>query len=227
MKSVDHAVENLRVVMIEDHALLANSLSLALRPLSIAVDIIRLESLEQVIADTVRQEPDVVLVDLNLERKTFDGASLIAPLSEHGLRILVTTAVTDRHRLAATLELGAMGFIAKTAPLDRFADAIWRCARGEAVITPALAQQLFIELRQYRKEEFDRLKVFRRLTNREQQVLRALCAGSTVEEIAKSWTVSVATVRSQVRAVLAKLEVTSQLTAVALARKSGWPPIEN
>jgi DNA-binding NarL/FixJ family response regulator len=53
-------------------------------------------------------------------------------------------------------------------------------------------------------------------------VLRELATGRGVGAIASSWCVSEATVRSQVRAVLTKLDVGSQLEAVAMAHGSGW-----
>ena len=61
-----------------------------------------------------------------------------------------------------------------------------------------------------------------RLTGRERQVLEALGEGRTVTDIAASWVVSESTVRSQVRGILTKLGVTSQLEAVALALRVGW-----
>ena len=63
---------------------------------------------------------------------------------------------------------------------------------------------------------------FERLSSRETQVLQALADGRSVAEIARDWVVSEATVRTQVRAVLTKLGVTSQLAAVAAARRAGW-----
>ena len=63
---------------------------------------------------------------------------------------------------------------------------------------------------------------FDRLTSREQQVLHALADGRSVACIAEDWFVSEATVRSQVRGVLLKLGVSSQLEAVARATKAGW-----
>ncbi len=53
-------------------------------------------------------------------------------------------------------------------------------------------------------------------------MLRALCEGRAVDEIARDAVVSVSTVRSQVRAILRKLGVNSQLAATALARRAGW-----
>ena len=62
------------------------------------------------------------------------------------------------------------------------------------------------------------------MTRREAEVLGQLMAGKRVAEIARGWVVSESTVRTQVKAVLAKLEVSSQLTAVGLAHQIGWHP---
>ena len=62
----------------------------------------------------------------------------------------------------------------------------------------------------------------RKLTARERQVLAALMEGKSCEVIADSWFVSLATVRTQIRAVLTKLGVGSQLAAISLAFRSGW-----
>ena len=62
------------------------------------------------------------------------------------------------------------------------------------------------------------------LTTREREVLAHLMLGRTVREIAARSVVSEATVRTQVKSILAKLEVTSQLAAVGLAHHVGWRP---
>jgi DNA-binding NarL/FixJ family response regulator len=70
----------------------------------------------------------------------------------------------------------------------------------------------------------ERFAGFERLTPRERQVLVALMSGSTAQEISKASYVSVPTVRSQIRSILSKLGVSSQLAAVVLAYRSGWGP---
>jgi DNA-binding NarL/FixJ family response regulator len=60
------------------------------------------------------------------------------------------------------------------------------------------------------------------LTPREKQVLGALIEGHNVREIARIGVVSEATVRTQVKSILGKLEVSSQLAAVGLAHHVGW-----
>ncbi len=63
---------------------------------------------------------------------------------------------------------------------------------------------------------------FDRLTRREQEVLSALMRGAKARDICVQSYVSMPTVRSQIRSILMKLGVTSQLAAVALAYQSGW-----
>lgn len=63
---------------------------------------------------------------------------------------------------------------------------------------------------------------FDRLSARERQVLSALMRGETAGEISRQSFVSLTTVRSQIRSILIKLGVSSQLAAVALAYRSGW-----
>jgi DNA-binding NarL/FixJ family response regulator len=63
---------------------------------------------------------------------------------------------------------------------------------------------------------------FERLTRRERQVLSALMRGETARDISRQSFVSLPTVRSQIRSILTKLGVSSQLGAVVLAYRSGW-----
>jgi DNA-binding NarL/FixJ family response regulator len=90
------------------------------------------------------------------------------------------------------------------------------------VLHPAERDRLLVRLRSYRAGRRRDLAPFETLTPREQQVLRALSVGLTVPRIAERWVVSEATVRSQVHAVLRKLDVRSQLEAVAAATRVGW-----
>lgn len=63
---------------------------------------------------------------------------------------------------------------------------------------------------------------FEGLSARERDVLRQIVDGQQAAAIAKASYVSLATVRTQIRSILMKLDVTSQVAAVALARQGGW-----
>ena len=82
--------------------------------------------------------------------------------------------------------------------------------------------QLWREQRERLQVLIDRLQL---LTPREQTVLSHLMKGQQVREIAHQSVVSEATVRTQVKSILAKLEVSSQLGAVGMAHEIGWSPL--
>ena len=94
------------------------------------------------------------------------------------------------------------------------------------MLSTALRHQLMAELRTARTARSKNLAPFTALTPRECVVLTAMTQGQRAEAIAAVAVVSEATVRSQIRGVLAKLGVNSQLEAVALAWAVGWVPTE-
>jgi DNA-binding NarL/FixJ family response regulator len=82
--------------------------------------------------------------------------------------------------------------------------------------------ELVSEWARMREELQDVRERLEQLTNRESVVLGHLMKGRAVRQIAGLSTVSEATVRTQVKSILAKLEVSSQLAAVGMAHEIGW-----
>jgi DNA-binding NarL/FixJ family response regulator len=210
-----------RVLIVEDHTLLAQSLSLALRAEGFAVEIAALTDRAQLLAEVSADAPALVLLDLELG-ELGDGTELVAPLVAAGSRVLVVTGTVDRDRVAATVEAGAVGFVNKSAPFDVLLGLVMRAAAGDAVLDPAERADLLVELRRRRAEQARLTAPLQRLSERERHVLVGLGEGKSVDTIARESFVSEATVRTQVRAVLTKLDVSSQLAAVAKARRAGW-----
>jgi DNA-binding NarL/FixJ family response regulator len=136
--------------------------------------------------------------------------------------VVVLTGVTDEAALAECLEAGAYGLARKSEPFDRLVEKVAAAARGEAVTPPHERFAMLDHLRVHRREERERFAPFEELTPREAEVLAGLTQGMQAEVIARDAYVSVATVRSQIRSILRKLDVNSQLAAVALARETGW-----
>ena len=178
------------------------------------------------VAAVLADAPDVVLLDLDLGGSVGSGATLVRPFTAAGIRVLVVSGSTDRLEVAAALEAGAVGYVCKSEPFDVLLDTAARAAAGEPVFGAAERQSLLTELRRHRAAVIADRDRFDRLTPRERQVLEQLCEGESVTSIAAGWVVSVPTVRTQVRAILQKLDVGSQLEAVAQAHRCGWSGAE-
>jgi two-component system nitrate/nitrite response regulator NarL len=217
--------DSVTVLIVEDHALLAQTLVIALRAEGCQARIAGLTSAAMLLQQVRTLRPSVVLLDLDLG-PLGDGVALVQPLTELGARVLVVSGSTDRLRLAETVELGAVGFLSKQAPFDQLLSTVLDVVAQRPVLSTARRYELMAELRSARAARCKDLAPFVALTPRERSVLAALAQGQRAETIAAAAVVSEATVRSQIRGVLAKLGVKSQLEAVALAWTVGWFPAE-
>ena len=213
--------EDIPVLIVEDHALLANTLVIALSAEGCRARIADLSSVEVLLQQVRTFRPGVVLLDLDLG-PLGDGVAMVKPLTELGARVLVVSGTTDRLRLAETVELGAVGFLSKQAPFEQLLSTVLDVVAQRPVLSTARRYELLADLRAARAIRERDLAPFTTLTPRERSVLAALAQGQRVDTIAAAAVVSEATVRSQIRGVLAKLNVNSQLEAVALAWTVGW-----
>ncbi|MDH4148649.1 MAG: LuxR C-terminal-related transcriptional regulator, partial [Acidimicrobiia bacterium] len=93
---------------------------------------------------------------------------------------------------------------------------------GRRVMPATAEQDLLGELQSHRRDRAAQLARFNTLSTRESEVLAELMTGKSAADIAQDSYVSIATIRSQIKAILRKLEVNSQLAAVALAYQIGW-----
>ena len=216
-----------RLLIIEDHALFAESLDLALTIEGYDVRQVCVATAEQtpagLLAAVLRQRPRIALLDLDLGAFG-DGGRLITPLAKAGVNVVVITASTDRARWGAALRSGARKVLSKSSPLVEIRSTVRRIHDGLPVMEHAEREELMQEWARERSQLVDLQARMDLLTVRERQVLAELMKGRTVREIASTSVVSEATVRTQVKAILAKLDVSSQLAAVGLAHQLRWVP---
>ncbi|MFP5316927.1 MAG: response regulator [Acidimicrobiia bacterium] len=210
-----------RLLLVDDHDLVSGALRLALRARGLDVQTSSGPTPADVVGAAGRLAPVLVLLDLDLG-PLGSGRDLIGPLVGSGATVVMLTGVTDRAQLAACVEAGASGLLAKTIPFDDLIEAIATVAAGGALLDPAGREGLLADLRAKRAADRQRLAPFEALTAREREVLSQLVDGRSAEAVAAASFVSVATVRSQIQAILRKLDVKSQLAAVALAREAGF-----
>ena len=117
---------------------------------------------------------------------------------------------------------GAAAVLGLDTPVDTFADTILRAMGGREAMPPERRYALEELMRRYRTEEQRRWLPFEELTERERAIFALVYDGLSAEQIAEDACVSLSTVRSHIRNILNKLNVHSQLAAVALARSNEW-----
>jgi len=217
----------LRILIVEDHVLFAESLELALSVEGYDVRRVQVPhevgSTGALISSLIRLKPRIVLLDLDLGRFG-DGIRLIARLATAGINVVVMTGSTDRSRWGEAIRHGARTVVSKGRPLSDILGTVRRIHQGLPVLAHDEREDLLREWQRRRAEQMEMQTRLSLLTVREAQVLGELMHGHTVHDIAAASVVSEATVRTQVKSILAKLQVSSQLAAVGMAHGLGWSP---
>jgi two-component system, NarL family, nitrate/nitrite response regulator NarL len=211
-----------RVLIVEDHRVVAQGLELGLRAegFEVASTDGAPATLPAVLAGFT---PDVVLLDLYLA-DGLSGISLMSMLCAPGRTVIMLTAETDATVLARALQAGADAVLGKTMPFPQLIREIVAIPRGQSKEAANRYHQVMYDARVAAQERAKRLAPFATLTPREEAVLTMLVDGVRADDIAEAAFVSLSTVRSQIRSILAKMGVGSQLAAVSLAIKAGWTP---
>ena len=166
-------------------------------------------SAEAAVTMAARRRPDVVIMDLQLDRSMagFDATREILE-QDPSIAVLLFTAFGERQLLTHGLECGARGFVVKDATPDEVVRAVRIVAGGGAYVDPSLSGDLL------RSPAAGQLAG---LSDRERQILSMLADGVPNKEIAARLFLSPETVRTHVRNAMRKLDADTRTQAVALA----------
>lgn len=208
------------VVVVDDHALVAQSVVITLRASGFTACSVDFDSANLVEAVLAKQ-PSLVLLDLFLGEQpdiSFNALSLFGAAS---VPVLVMTATNSRFLHARCLEAGAVGIVEKSSPIETLIDAVRHTLRSEPVMSKSRSIELLSELANVRRA-VQPVSLLHTLTPRERDVLHALTLGHPAGRIARDNQTSVVTVRTHIRSVLLKLDVHSQLEAVCIAMRQNW-----
>jgi DNA-binding NarL/FixJ family response regulator len=211
------------VLVVDDHRLFGSSLVLALASWGVQAQECPVTAADDILRAAEEGPPGLVLLDLELgvgaRGEPIDELEIIAGLRARGWSALVVSAATDERRVAAAIAAGAIGYVPKAARLPQLVETVARAAAGRPVLS-ADERDRWLELdRNSRAAERRDRNRWRRLTAREREVLERLARGDRAAAIAQEFCVSLSTVRAQIRSIHTKLDVNSQLEAVALLRR--------
>lgn len=165
--------------------------------------------------------PDVLVMDIRMP--VLDGISATREVAASGLasRVLVLTTYDLDQYVYEALKAGAAGFMLKTSPPDRLAQAVEVVAAGEALLAPAITRRLVEQFVRRPPPGSARPPELETLTERELDVLRLVARGRSNAEIARELFLSEATVKTHLTHILTKLRLRDRVQAVVVAYESG------
>jgi len=176
------------------------------------------------LSELLEWSPDVALVEIDPARKGL-GIELIGRLRAMSIPVAVMSGDSDPRLFDECLSAGAAAVVDTRSPLTELVATFSRLADGTGSARPEITRHLRAPETPWVPPDPHRatkLRSFAVLTTKERYVLSRLMNGDRAESIARTSSVSISTVRSQIKAILQKLGVNSQLGAVAMAREAGW-----
>jgi len=156
------------------------------------------------------EEPDVVLMDINLPR--MNGIECVARLKEQKpkTQVLMLTTYEESDLIFDSLRKGASGYLLKNMPPAELIQAIEQVHVGGAPMSMQIARKVVNHFQQIKKPQSDMEK----LTKREHEILALLAKGYLYKEIADQLGITLSTVRAHLHTVYEKLHVQSRTEAV-------------
>ena len=217
----------LRVIVADDDPLSRRAVRDALQDAGITVVAEAVDGREA-IELTLHYAPDVLLLEADLPVVDSLEATKRVFSRAGDVRIVVHAAIDDPELAVRCLRAGAIGFMPKRFGLEALPRALRAAQNGEAIIPRHIGAHLIDCLRRQREHATGLRPVRSPLTDREWEVLDLLCEGCSTTDIADHLVLTVETVRSHIKHLMRKLEVSSRHDAVVLAKqmRDGMAPAE-
>jgi DNA-binding NarL/FixJ family response regulator len=214
----------IRVAVVDDQALVRSGFAVLLRSASDIEVVGEAADGVEAIDLTVRERPDVVLMDIRMPR--MDGLEAVRRITADerlsSTRVLILTTFDLDEYVFAALRAGASGFLLKdTLPHDLLA-AVRVVAGGEALLAPTVTRRMIEEFARRPSSPAPELgRALEGLTPRETEVLVAVARGMSNAEIGETLFMSPATAKTHVSRLLTKLDARDRAQLVMFAYEAG------
>ncbi len=185
---------NLRVLLVENHAILRQGLKRLLEDEGIAV-VGEAEDGRTGIDLANKLNPDLIVMDISLPKLEGIEATRQITKNHPGIKIVMLTIHSEERYVYKALAAGAKGYLLKETASEALIEAIKKVMRGKIFLSPSLPADL---LDNYHKmiKSGKNIDEFSRLTNREIEILQLIAEGNTSKEIAENLYISVKTVEN-------------------------------
>jgi len=215
-------VEKFRVLLVDDHQLFREGLATILNAQSDFEVIGEASDGLEVLVKARELRPDLILMDVSMPGS--NGVEATRKLKQEWpeVTIVMLTVRDEDENLFEALKSGAQGYLLKSIRSHELVSLLRGAMRGEAAITPTLGGRMLAEFRRLSKQAPNPLEdETMSLTKREQDVLSLVAEGASDNEIATSLMISIHTVKTHVRNILAKLHIGRRHEAASYALREG------
>ena len=211
----------IRVLIVDDDPLVRAGLSMMLGGAS-GIDVVgEAADGSEVLGALDRHRADVVLMDLRMPKLDGIAAMELVRRQPQAPAVLVLTTFDTDDQVLRALRLGAAGFLVKDTPPAEIVRAIELVAAGESMLSPTVTRRLIDRLAgdaEASRRHTEASKLLSDLSPRDRDIAGAIAQGKSNAAIAAELHLSVATVKSHVSAMLAKLLLDNRVQIALLVQ---------
>lgn len=214
-------MDSIRVLLVDDHALFREGLGMIIASQPGMTVIGEASDGLEAAVKAVELKPDLILMDIQMPG--MDGIEATRRIKREvpSATIVMLTVRDDEEKLFDAIKNGAQGYLLKQMQSKELVDMIRRAMAGEVAIPPRLAGQMLEEFRRLSQLAPQESGDVTALSSRELDVLNQVALGKTDKEIAQTLSLSIHTVKTHLRSILTKLQVSGRKEAVRLAKGKG------
>lgn len=216
----------MKIMIVDDHALIRDALQSLLKRLKRGAVVLEASNSQQAL-EAIERNSDINLILLDLNLPDRDGLSLLAELRERypAVAVVVLSALQDRAHVQKALDLGAVGYIPKSARREVMVGAFQLVFAGGIYIPPEILAHDEMPSSRVIPQRENRPIVSPSetgLSSRQLEVLALLMQGKNNKIICRTLNLAEPTVKNHVTAILKALKVTNRTEAVIAANELGW-----
>jgi len=213
-------VENLRIVLAEDHTILREGLR-ALLSADPNFEIIgEAQNGREAVRCVEKLEPDLLLMDLSMPRMS--GMDAIREIKKRypEIKIIALTVHKTEEYLLTTLKAGADGYVLKDATHEELVMAIKSVMGGKSYLSPGVSEKVIVGYLDGR-ESNRTASPWETLSQREREVLKLIAEGFKNKEIAEDLCISLKTVEKHRANLMKKLDLHNAAALTVYAVQKG------
>ncbi|TRO60451.1 response regulator transcription factor [Streptomyces sp. IB201691-2A2] len=210
-----------RVVLADDQPLVRAALRMVIAETSGLEVVGEAGTGAEAVALAGAERPDVVVMDIRMPGMDGIEATRLIAEGPGGAQVIMLTTFDDDDYLYGALRAGAAGFLVKDMALDDILDAIRVVATGDGLLAPSVTRRLIREFADRPVSAAPATRTALGITDREREVLTLIGNGLSNTEIAARLSISVATAKTYVTRLLAKLDARDRVRLVIIAYEAG------
>jgi DNA-binding NarL/FixJ family response regulator len=205
----------MKILLADDHKLVRAGLVLVLKQMEDGIELLEAGTGREAVAlIEANAGIDLVLMDLDLP----DGSGLeaLVAIKAKGLKVpvVILSAMEDQAMVSRAMELGARGFIPKSASGEVMVNSLRLVLSGGICLPPGYGETV----------QGEKNAQLPNLTHRQLEVLRFMAQGNSNKEIARELGISENTVRVHISAIISALDATNRTEAAYSAMRLGLIP---